>query len=1303
MSIKDEIKKRMTKKAIMTAIIAAIKPLALLLAAIILFGFIDSIIHNFLSLFDGTVQEGDDSNVPYLFKEYTEDTEIIGREITSKTTVKEIWKKVIKNNGRIKEYLEEYLDKPEELQKLMNAEICTSFLDLRENPDAPIDWKKLNSDVNSNVLQGIVKLKRARETGEYITMTYVDPATFQSYIDAYNASGSDADKDKALSHFTLEKGYNDDSLEGDSVGFGGNYNYTIGTDGIAKPIEEGESIEVPQEDDPSTPYDDSKLGTTFIFNYWQNITGEGTGQLRLIREAGMNFDEEGFGRINGRYAVAVKQTFGKVGDYIDYYYKDKNGNEQMLPCIIVDVKGQDAPNPWGHHEGKNMIEFYVNRDQWGGGHENPGQGGFHDELSGTKATKVVNGGSYFDNPNFRADAIEEKNENSRENNISKVVTSTEKLASTEKTPIGQTTILGEKEDETKSTDYEDTGSEDEKMCWPTDSTYISSPFGLRTQPTEGASTNHGGIDIGYVATGDNVYAAESGVVVLAGYNGGAGLMVAIDHGNGYVTKYMHNSGIKVQIGDKVTKGQVIAAAGSTGVSTGTHVHFQIEHDGQKIDPLRFAYKNASGEDVAPSNTNSGSGSGGIGYNMDKAIENYETGNYPAGSGYGNPNIEGKYYAKIAIWEETTETLVEDGNTTSAPPTTYHMTTANVNYEKIVKGYTMPFEFLWSFLLVGQQKEFVLELADLVFDSRVEISILDSIRTNTNVTTYTYTEHVDVETYDIYAHVKGWDNTNDMLIAEGDYGPSSGKGSYDVPHTAVGTTETKTNTIDVILSIADVWLLKVEQGYSTQTSTTTSSSDAPHADVEHEPVTDNGDPVGIAAKYASNCEKEFYRDRRLKMYEDVKMESSTTQTSKYNRKDINGNTHVDNTVYFLKNLANPPKVEEKTDPDSIEPNFVTIYRKKEYEKNGINVFTGPEWIFQILEADESTADMVDIAKYLIYKANDEVKSYDGVEEMDWDVFWISEYKTLAGSFGIIGGGGGGGYGNYYFASSGIEGSQGEIFDYLLARGVPSRGVSAIIGNIEKQVNNGETTWEEAAKNFADLWKKIFEENPELFEAIMNAKDEETMEYAAWLLAKFQGDIIENNFEASKDKISEQLTNALKWQTEFEEKNPASVIGDGSDILGTCYLVMNEMLQNEVHYDNDTGKNDYPLNTLEYYDIDDSSNYYVHKGQDCGGFVASVLYRSGAVTQEEWSRGVGWHHPQNLITTLWKIGWDINISPSDLQPGDVISSGGHVGIYAGDGQYWDVYSGCVESQWRGGTRDVSNLINSATDLHIARPNR
>ena len=97
-----------------------------------------------------------------------------------------------------------YLDGPEELLKLMNAGIATEFLDTRSNPDEPIDLEKLNSNIESKDIQGIVKLKRASDGNDAKTMTYVTPNEFQQYINAYNESGSEEAKQEALSHFTIE-------------------------------------------------------------------------------------------------------------------------------------------------------------------------------------------------------------------------------------------------------------------------------------------------------------------------------------------------------------------------------------------------------------------------------------------------------------------------------------------------------------------------------------------------------------------------------------------------------------------------------------------------------------------------------------------------------------------------------------------------------------------------------------------------------------------------------------------------------------------------------------------------------------------------------------------------------------------------------------------------------------------------------------------------------------------------------------------------------------------------------------------
>lgn len=115
---------------------------------------------------------------------------------------------------------------------------------------------------------------------------------------------------------------------------------------------------------------------------------------------------------------------------------------------------------------------------------------------------------------------------------------------------------------------------------------ISSTFGYRTAPLKGASTNHKGVDFA-AATGTPIYAAAGGTVTSARYSGNAGNMIVINHGNGLQTYYMHCSRIYVSAGTKVTKGQNIGAVGTTGNSTGPHLHFQVMSGGRAVNPMNY--------------------------------------------------------------------------------------------------------------------------------------------------------------------------------------------------------------------------------------------------------------------------------------------------------------------------------------------------------------------------------------------------------------------------------------------------------------------------------------------------------------------------------------------------------------------------------------------------------------------------------------------------------------------------------------------------------------------------------------------
>lgn len=122
--------------------------------------------------------------------------------------------------------------------------------------------------------------------------------------------------------------------------------------------------------------------------------------------------------------------------------------------------------------------------------------------------------------------------------------------------------------------------------WPTKSTRITSTFGYRKDPITKRTAYHAGVDAG-AAYGDLVYAAGAGKVIETGSNRSEGRYVLIDHGNGLRSKYMHLSSILVKRNDEVLRGETIGKAGSTGRSTGVHLHFEIHKYGVPVDPLPY--------------------------------------------------------------------------------------------------------------------------------------------------------------------------------------------------------------------------------------------------------------------------------------------------------------------------------------------------------------------------------------------------------------------------------------------------------------------------------------------------------------------------------------------------------------------------------------------------------------------------------------------------------------------------------------------------------------------------------------------
>lgn len=123
--------------------------------------------------------------------------------------------------------------------------------------------------------------------------------------------------------------------------------------------------------------------------------------------------------------------------------------------------------------------------------------------------------------------------------------------------------------------------------WPVSSRRITSPFGPRNTGISGASTNHKGVDIGGVYYTSQVHAAKAGTVIISTYSSSYGNYVVVSHGSGNTTLYAHMSSRSVSVGDYVNQGDVLGITGSTGISSGPHLHFEITENGSRVNPLNY--------------------------------------------------------------------------------------------------------------------------------------------------------------------------------------------------------------------------------------------------------------------------------------------------------------------------------------------------------------------------------------------------------------------------------------------------------------------------------------------------------------------------------------------------------------------------------------------------------------------------------------------------------------------------------------------------------------------------------------------
>ena len=347
------------------------------------------------------------------------------------------------------------------------------------------------------------------------------------------------------------------------------------------------------------------------------------------------------------------------------------------------------------------------------------------------------------------------------------------------------------------------------------------------------------------------------------------------------------------------------------------------------------------------------------------------------------SVTTKYYAKVATWSETTDKVEsDDPEVENKSNTTYNMTTTNINYQELTSGYTMPFQYLWALLVIGEDKDFVMQLADLVYNSELEITVHDNLEVNTDVKVDTYTKKTRTDTNGQVTISYGQGSSVQDVTEKGNWSDEESN-NYKTTYTTV----TKTNTLDTALTRANVWIVDYTQEYTYKKpteNTTTNEKKLEDKNYGNTPdSTSNDDTYG----HVNALLEEKKKVETEETYDFVEGRIDSIDTKVYHA-TVDRNRKTTNTIETTQYISSPGKTKEKTDKNSEEPNFVTILLKDECKKAKKNIIEVRSWLYEILENNDTTKDMIDLTKYLLYKVTG--KDY-GVKEYEFNVYEPSDFS------------------------------------------------------------------------------------------------------------------------------------------------------------------------------------------------------------------------------------------------------------------------------------------------------------------------
>ena len=957
----------------------------------------------FITIDDGTYKEDDWSSTPYANSQYVKSADISeDGKITTTLTAQEIWDEMEKNGGRANLYL----DTPSELKKLMNAEMITQFVDTRANPDEDIDWEKINKVLNEKEyeelsdtekeeydeaqkeVQGIIKLKRADKDGNIKTLTYMDPDEFQYYIELYNITGSESAKEEVLSHFTLNY---DDSDDGASL-------VTI--------LGNGEF----------TTYDELGSDTT-----------------KLKQIARLCFQEQGSAEgaaaeaslMANLYELVGNKKYSSLYDYVRNsgwfakaaYHMD-NGTGDTQPGVLDAVSNvlvhgrRTLPKYVNEHDCTDDIDSCTNN---GNSIDKKNPSKYKQHVTKIK-NKYGSNYTYFCHPTSTSDPFGYTSVKNRKKygdayykfedgnyddwELINGEDGGTKTSNTNSSTDDSSTASTDTTESTDSTSAESTSEDSSSITSLDGFIFIGDSY------TEGieATNELTGVSF-YAKTGkapqywlnhfstlpDNSDEVK-GVSVLLGVNDPDQIKKMKDLIDKLVTKYdgkpiyiqkvfpvtskYSGSGGSTELNSKIKKyNNAIKAYCETKDNvnfidtTLTYVdnNGNAREDKYRDDGLHLKNYSQLVENIKAKIISGGSSS--------------ESSSSSNGS-IGGTTVTSKYYAQVATWEEITYKKDSDDPDVASIPeeTTYSMTTTNINYQAVTNQFTMPFDYLWALLVITEDKDFVMELAELVYNSEIEITVHDNLTEVTTITTESYTKK---ENYTTDGSASVYKNGSSLGTESGHwFDPDSN--TYTVTETEI----VKTNTLDIALTKANVWIVDYKKEYQYKKPVTDSSNETITLEDIVEPDETSTDDI---KGHTSDLESQAARD-----YPDYTSLRNQNFSVLIQKSTVDRSQTIDTTTITTEYEESPATMDEKTEIGENDVNFVTTLLKHRRAMSVIGEI--PSWLFEILETNDSTANMLDLTKYLLYKTTG---SDYGITEFDFAVFEPSNFTDVSG-IGIYGG-------------------------------------------------------------------------------------------------------------------------------------------------------------------------------------------------------------------------------------------------------------------------------------------------------------